>query len=83
VQADSTIEPVTWSEGDLSVLRDRPVRIRFTLQNGSLYSFWVSRDESGRSDGYVAGGGPGFTGPTDTVGRAALEAEQRLQLDVP
>jgi len=81
VRVDSTIEPVTWSGGDLSTLKDRPVRIRFTLQNGSLYSFWVSRDESGRSDGYVAGGGPGFTGPADTIGRATLEAEQRLKLD--
>ena len=31
----------------------------FTLQHGALYSFWVSRDARGRSDGYVAGGGPG------------------------
>jgi hypothetical protein len=74
VRADGTLEPVTWTEGDLASLRGRPVRIRFTLRDGSLYAFWVSRDESGRSDGYVAGGGPGFSGPTDTVGRAALEA---------
>ncbi|MCH5376234.1 MAG: glycosyl hydrolase family 32, partial [Planctomycetes bacterium] len=83
VQADSTIEPIAWRGGDLTALSGRPVRFRFTLQNGSLYSFWVSRDDSGRSDGYVAGGGPGLTGPTDTVGRAALEAEQELGLVVP
>lgn len=82
VQTDSTLAPVTWTGGDLSVLKDRPVRLRFTLRNGSLYSFWVSRDPTGRSDGYVAGGGPGFTGPTDTVGRVALEAEQKLGLGV-
>jgi hypothetical protein len=52
------------------------------LKNGALYSFWVSRDASGRSDGYVAGGGPGFTGPTDTVGRASIEAESKLRLKV-
>ena len=80
LQADSTIAPLTWNGGDLSVLRRRPVRLRFTLQNGSLYSFWVSRDDSGRSDGYVAGGGPGVTGPIDTMGRAALEAERKLGL---
>jgi len=78
VQANSTLEPVTWTTGDLAKLRGRPVRIRFTLRNGSLYSFWVSRDTSGRSDGYVAGGGPGFTGPTDTVGAAAIEAEKKI-----
>lgn len=79
VRADSTIANVAWKgAADLSALRERPVRIRFTLTNGSLYSFWVSRDHSGRSDGYVAGGGPGFTGPTDTVGVAALAAEKKL-----
>jgi hypothetical protein len=39
-----------------------------TGPNGRLYSFWVSPDASGASYGYVAAGGPGFTGPTDTVG---------------
>jgi len=28
----------------------------------------VSQEESGASQGYVAAGGPGFTGPTDTIG---------------
>ena len=83
VRADSTIEPLTWNGGDLSKLRNRPVRLRFTLRNGSLYSFWVSRDDTGRSDGYVAGGGPGFTGPIDTVGRAAIEAERKIGVKVP
>jgi hypothetical protein len=78
---DSTLEPVVWKEGgDLSSLGDRLVRFRFELTNGSLYAFWVSPDETGRSGGYVAGGGPGFSGMTDTVGRGALEAEQRLGL---
>ena len=36
----------------------------------------ASRDESGRSDGYVAGG-PGYTALRDTVGQAALEASER------
>ena len=45
------------------------VRFRFHLEDGNLYSFWVSPDNSGASRGYVAAGGPGFTGPTDTVGQ--------------
>lgn len=57
---------------DVSAFSGKPVRFRFTLRNGALYAFWVSRDTTGRSDGYVAGGGPGYTGPTDTVGRDAL-----------
>ncbi|MDD2601147.1 MAG: glycosyl hydrolase family 32 [Kiritimatiellae bacterium] len=70
---DSTIEQVRWQgSGDLGQLANQSVRFRFTLSQGALYAFWVSKDQSGRSDGYVAGGGPGYTGATDTVGRAAL-----------
>lgn len=60
---NSTMSEVTW-EGtkDLSRLVGRPVCFRFHLQNGQLYSFWVSPDENGASNGYVAGGGPGFEG---------------------
>ncbi len=73
LRTDGTLEQIVWDGGDdLSALKGKPVRFRFQLNNSSLYAFWVSRDESGRSDGYVAGGGPGFTGPTDTIGRASL-----------
>lgn len=73
VTCDKTLQPVTWrSSPDLAALAGRPVRFRFHLRNGRLYSFWVSPDASGASHGYVAAGGPGFTGPTDTVGAAAL-----------
>lgn len=65
-----TIHRVRWADAaDLSKVRGRPVRSRFHLTRGSLYSFWLSGSESGASDGYLAGGGPGFAGPTDTVGR--------------
>jgi len=70
---DSTLVQVNWKEGsDLSSLAGKPVQFCFELINGSLYSFWISKDKSGRSDGYVAGGGTGYTGPTDTVGKAVL-----------
>lgn len=70
---DKTLEQVHWKgSSDLSALAGKPVRMRFQLRNGSLFSFWVSRDDSGRSDGYVAAGGPGYTGFIDTVGRGAL-----------
>lgn len=80
VSGDSTLEQVRWKGGDdLTKLANRPVRFRFRLENGKLYSFWVSRDESGRSDGFVAGGGPGYTSDIDTVGKAALEADSKLE----
>ena len=81
VSSDGTLEPVTWKGAEgVEALCGRPVRFRFSLRQGAMYAFWVSRDATGRSDGYVAGGGPGFTGPTDTVGRAALEAEKQLNV---
>ncbi len=78
--ADGTLEPVIWESGaELPELEGRAVRFRFELTNGRLYAFWVSRDATGRSEGYVAGGGPGYTGPRDTVGRAALAAAAALR----
>jgi hypothetical protein len=69
VKGDATLAPVKWRGAkDLSRLAGRPVSLRFHLTNGRLYSFWVSPDRSGASHGYVAAGGPGFTGMTDTVG---------------
>jgi hypothetical protein len=72
VSADTTLTEVKWrGAADLSKLAGQPVKFRFTLRNGALYSFWVSPDASGASHGYVAAGGPGFTGPTDTNGSGA------------
>jgi len=73
VHSDSTIQRITWKpDRDLSSLTGQSVRFRFRMTKGSLYAFWVSKDETGRSDGYVAAGGPGYTGPIDTVGKEAL-----------
>jgi hypothetical protein len=71
VRGDRTRAAVTWKEADLARLAGQAVRFRFLLRNGDLYAFWVSPEESGASHGYVAAGGPGHTGPTDTVGAKA------------
>ena len=69
VIADKTLARVTWRDAqDLSALSGTVVQLRFHLRNGRLFAFWVSPDESGASHGYVAAGGPGFTGTTDTIG---------------
>lgn len=79
ITTDATLVPVTWKgANDLSSLTGKSVRFRFHLQDGELYSFWVSADESGASGGYVAAGGPGYTGHRDTVGRVALDAAKKL-----
>lgn len=81
LKSDSTLEQLHWQGGsDLSKLAGKPIRIHFELTNGSLYSFWVSKDTSGRSDGYVAGGGPGYNGPIDTVGKKALVIEKNYKI---
>jgi len=75
VSSDKTLVQVNWQENkDLAALAGKPVRFRFHLTNGSLYAFWVSPDASGASHGYIGAGGPGFTGPTDTVGQDAAKA---------
>ena len=71
VRGDSTRAAVTWKGADLAKLSGQAVRFRFHLRNGELYAFWVSPEGSGASHGYVAAGGPGLTGLTDTVGAKA------------
>lgn len=72
VSVDTTIHMVEWQGApDLATVAGRPLRIRFHLINAKLFAFWVSPDVSGASYGYVAAGGPGFSGPVDTVGAAA------------
>jgi hypothetical protein len=67
--ADATKLELTWTgASDLSAVAGRAAKIRFTLHDGALYSFWISQETNGASHGYVAAGGPGFTGPRDTTG---------------
>ena len=57
VQADSTLAALKW-KGDSKETppSGRPIRVRFSLRNGSLYSFWFSKKPSGASGGYLAAG---------------------------
>jgi hypothetical protein len=66
VLGDGTKMLVSW-EGvpDVSAVAGRAVRFRFSLRQGDLYAFWVSPTASGVSRGFVAAGGPGFSGPAD------------------
>jgi hypothetical protein len=69
LRADNTCQRVMWRGAeDLARLQARPASFRFHARKAQLFSFWTSPDESGASHGYVAAGGPGFTGPTDTTG---------------
>lgn len=73
VAADTTLKMMRWGKtDDLSHLAGRPVKIRFEVTNGGIYSFWLSPNETGASHGYVAAGGPGYPGPVDTKGTESL-----------
>lgn len=69
VSANKTLQEIRWKNvKDLTSLINKKVRIRFYLVNGKLYSFWISPDKSGASNGYVGAGGPGITGNIDKDG---------------
>jgi hypothetical protein len=65
VRGDGTRLAVKWRTGALARLGNQPVRLRFVLERGLLFSFWVSRWPTGESGGYPAAGGPEFGGPVD------------------
>jgi hypothetical protein len=66
ITANGTKQRITWSNvPSLAALKNRKVRLRFSMTYGQLYSFWVSAGTAGHSGGYPAGGGPEFTGPID------------------
>jgi len=68
VSADKTRQTIRWQGANgLSAIHDQAVKFRFHLTTGKLYAFWVSPDESGASNGYVAAGGPEYTGYKDSV----------------
>jgi hypothetical protein len=72
IRADRTAQGMHWQgAADLTAIAGQVVKFRFRLTMAQLYAFWVSPDASGASHGYVAAGGPGFTGLTDTVGTRA------------
>ena len=53
---NSTCSMLTWGDKDLSFLSGTEFQIRFEVQNGSFYSFWLSETVAGDSNGATAGG---------------------------
>ena len=52
---------ITWKgSDDLSSLAGQNVHLRFYLNDGDLYAFWISPWQTGESRGYTGGGGPGL-----------------------
>ena len=69
---DPTLVLANWAgTKDLSAVTNRNVKLRFHLTQGRLYSFWITPALNGASRGFVAAGGPNFTGPIDTIGNGS------------
>ena len=61
-RTDTTKSMITWKNNkSMKSIANKPVRLKFYLTDGDLYSFWISPWESGESRGYTAGGGPGLS----------------------
>lgn len=60
VTGDRTKLAVKWKQASIGDVSGQPIRLRFQLTRGQLFSFWVSKDSDGRSGGYAAAGGPGL-----------------------
>jgi hypothetical protein len=79
VAVGSTRHRVTWKQHDrLPATRGRPVRFRFLLESGRLYAFWVSREETGESGGYLAAGSADYSSYRDEHLGDDLQAVQKL-----
>ncbi|MEG1538904.1 MAG: hypothetical protein RR061_04740 [Muribaculaceae bacterium] len=59
---DSTKTKITWKNNkNLASLKNQSIKIKFYVEDGDLYSFWISQFENGKSFGYTAGGGAGLS----------------------
>ena len=66
IESDSVKTVVTWDGGaSLSSIKGKTVRFRFIMDSSDLYSFWISDDLAGHSNGFVAAGSPDYPGPID------------------
>lgn len=61
--------PVSWQGASLESLAGQPIRFRFVMTRGRLFSFWISPWPTGESRGYPAAGGPAFSRAIDSRDR--------------
>lgn len=65
VTGSHTKQSVTWTGASIASLANTIVRFKFVLDRAHLFAFWVSPSARGESRGYVAAGGPGYSGAMD------------------
>lgn len=59
-RVNSTKLLLEWKDKNIEDLKGKKVSFKFYVNKGQLYSFWVSKWQTGESEGYTAGGGPGL-----------------------
>ena len=67
VKVDRTLQQIKWDGAAVESVAGKPVRLRFKLTKGQLYSFWTSNTPNGASGGYLAAGGPGYESMRDNA----------------
>lgn len=56
---NATCAELRWKAGaSLGSLAGRPVKLRFSMDRGDLYAFWITSDPDGASGGFRGAGGP-------------------------
>lgn len=61
VKGDNVKTKVEWNgNASLTALKDKQIKVKFYIDNGEIFAFWISPSASGESMGYTAGGGPGL-----------------------
>lgn len=59
ITGDGVQTAVVWKGGaSMKSLAGQKIRVRFYLNDGDLYAFWIADSQTGKSRGYTAGGGP-------------------------
>lgn len=62
VSVNSTKLQCKWNtQSSQTSLMRKTIRLKFTLKNCDMYSFWLSDSKNGESHGFTAGGGPGLS----------------------
>lgn len=60
-KGNSVKEKIEWTgNASLASLKDKQLKVKFYMDNGEIFAFWISPSTTGESMGYTAGGGPGL-----------------------
>lgn len=61
IVSDEVKQKVEWNDNsNLASLKGKNIKARFYITDGEIYSFWISPEPTGESQGYTGGGGLGL-----------------------